>query len=168
MLSEYADFFPPSQGSLAEAVLLSTLLGGSTTPMTFHTCFVILANMCMAMHWTRLRNWFNQINLFGARVFLFLIMPDRFSKPLKTWPSCRCGSTEGTAEWSEEGPAEVNYKALPPKHLLRFNVKWSKIQQLWFKNMTWSVTVTQITNLNLHHSSSVLYLNTLYFNSSIP
>lgn len=137
--------------------------------MTFHTCFIILASMCMATHWTRLRNWFNQINIFGPGFFvwLFLIMPDRFSNPLNTWTSCRCGSTEGTAEWLEEGPAEVNYKALPFKDLLRFSVKWSKIQQLWFKNITWSVTATRITNLNLHHSSSVLCLNTLYSNSTI-
>lgn len=95
----------------------------------------------------------------GFFVWLFLIMPDRFSNPLNTWPSCHCGSTEG--------PAEVNYKALPPKHLLRSKVKQSRLQQLWFKNITWSGAVTQITKLSLHHSSSVLCLNTLYFNSTI-
>ena len=76
------------------------------------------------------------------------IMPDGFSNPLNTWPSCHCGSTEGTAQWSEEGPAAVNLKALPLKYPLRFNVKWSKTQQLLFKNITWSAALTQITNLH--------------------
>lgn len=61
--------------------------------------------------------------LFCFVVCLFLITPDRFSNPLNMWPSCCCGSLEGTAEWSEEGPAEVNDKALPPEHLLRFIAK---------------------------------------------
>lgn len=43
---------------------------------------------------------------------------------------------EETAEWSGEGAAEVNYNTLPPQTLLRFKLKQSKIQQLWFKNVT--------------------------------
>lgn len=168
-LSGYTKFFPWSQGLLTEAAFLWPSLRSSTAPITFHTCFVILASACMATHWNRLRNCFNQTNIPEPEFFvwLFLMMPDRFSNPLKTWPSCCCGSNRRNSRAIRAKTTEVNRKAQPPKHLLRFNAKGSKIQQS-LKNVTWSVIVTQITNLSLHHSSSVLCLNSLCFNSTIP
>lgn len=121
--------FPWSQGLLTEAVFLWPSLRSSTGSITFHTCFVILASSCTATHRNRLRNCFNQTNTSEPQFFvwLFLMMPDQFPYPLKTWPCCRCGSNRRNIWAIQAKTTEVNHKAQPPKHLLRFNIKGSKI-----------------------------------------
>lgn len=94
-LSAYT-VFPLSRDLLTKAVYLWPSLRSSTASITFHTCFVILASTCTATHRNRRRNSFNQTNICEPEFFvwLFLMMPDQFSNPLKIWPSCYCGTAE--------------------------------------------------------------------------
>lgn len=105
-------FSPWCQGLLTEAVFLWPSLRSSTAPITFHTCFVILASTCMATHRNRLRNCFNRTNISEPEVFvwLFLMMPDQFSNPLKTWPSCCCGSNRRNCRAIPAKTTEGNHK----------------------------------------------------------